>query len=506
MVRNHPCAILDSKSKDIFSQSDFTNFNSGNIDFKLLKVVNQSPTKKNITINCQAFSVDSKLVAFGDQRGNIHILNLEYNKYWCVKTRGISITAIAFVSTRIVVAATSDKAVLSYDIKTSICVAKMFDFTTEPIIIFDSHPSKPLLICNSGSEAVLLNTNDWNKQKSLDIENGSIKFRNSHLCGRFNDCIFFWDEDDFSLSYKIEDLGDGLNLFDVSSNGQLLVYSLGSVLYVYDIERQIIEHNLDIQNLHVCAKIEFIRGSYIACALAEGIITFVDCSKGKIVNKLRGRHPFRNFSISNCGKYLITTSSTSRHAANMFHVEKLLLTRGNTENRVIDSNPSSIQKEQITDSNPIIEPRTNPDMGTNPQTFSQLLESTPEFSLLKRSDLKQFLNKYGQYPNDYRPLIWKTLLKLPENRRIFESLLNKGLHSAWLHFRTKYPLKSDQDSKILKAVLSCLEHWCPGISEIEFIPAMVFPLSKMHKHDLITMFETIVFFIYNYSDWFGFKF
>lgn len=47
-------------------------------------------------------------------------------------------------------------------------------------------------------------------------------------------------------------------------------------------------------------------------------------------------------------------------------------------------------------------------------------------------------------------MIWRFLLRLPENRESYESLLQMGLHSQIRDFRRKFPLKSDSLSRSME--------------------------------------------------------
>ena len=50
----------------------------------------------------------------------------------------------------------------------------------------------------------------------------------------------------------------------------------------------------------------------------------------------------------------------------------------------------------------------------------------------------------------HRALIWRFLLKLPENRESYESMLQMGLHNQMREFRRKFPLKSESLSKSME--------------------------------------------------------
>lgn len=47
-------------------------------------------------------------------------------------------------------------------------------------------------------------------------------------------------------------------------------------------------------------------------------------------------------------------------------------------------------------------------------------------------------------------MIWRFLLRLPENRESYESMLQMGLHAQIRDFRRKFPLKSDSLSRSME--------------------------------------------------------
>ena len=66
------------------------------------------------------------------------------------------------------------------------------------------------------------------------------------------------------------------------------------------------------------------------------------------------------------------------------------------------------------------------------------------------SKLVQILKCYGEYPARYRMFIWKLLLKLPENYESYGSLIEKGVHPAFIDLHKKYPIKSQKCNRLLE--------------------------------------------------------
>ena len=49
---------------------------------------------------------------------------------------------------------------------------------------------------------------------------------------------------------------------------------------------------------------------------------------------------------------------------------------------------------------------------------------------LNRQELRQVLIGYGEFPARYRLLIWRHLLKIPENESSFAALVDRGRHPS----------------------------------------------------------------------------
>lgn len=131
----------------------------------------------------------------------------------------------------------------------------------------------------------------------------------------------------------------------------------------------------------------------------------------------------------------------------------------------------------------------------------------PGFQGLKKrvpqSQIEKMLIQFGEYPEKHRFIIWKTLLQVPENRVLFESLLKKGEHPCVDYVKSKFPIKDKALSEDFLKVVSAIGFWAPVVVEAEFLPAVIFPFVKLSQGDLLGAFEVSVSFIWNWMhDWF----
>ncbi len=123
-----------------------------------------------------------------------------------------------------------------------------------------------------------------------------------------------------------------------------------------------------------------------------------------------------------------------------------------------------------------------------------------QFNITK---LRKMLKQYTEYPEKYRMLTWQFLLELPLRKELYESLLNKGVHPAFRHLHKRFPLQSYRLYNKLVRLLSCLGHWCPIFHEVEYLPALMFPILKATSTDDLMAFEVAVSLLHNWmTTWF----
>ncbi|XP_004373085.1 TBC1 domain family member 31 [Trichechus manatus latirostris] len=122
---------------------------------------------------------------------------------------------------------------------------------------------------------------------------------------------------------------------------------------------------------------------------------------------------------------------------------------------------------------------------------------------LNKKRLQILLKGYGEYPMKYRMFIWRSLLQLPENHTAFSSLVDKGVHVAFLNLQKKYPIKSRRLLRVLQRTLSALAHWSAIFSDTPYLPLLAFPFVKLFQNNQLICFEVIATLIVNWCQhWF----
>lgn len=126
-----------------------------------------------------------------------------------------------------------------------------------------------------------------------------------------------------------------------------------------------------------------------------------------------------------------------------------------------------------------------------------------QLQLLPEQRMLTILNEFGEYPAEYRPIIWRSLLKLPGNANAFTELLKKGTHPCVQCLDEIYPLRDTKTMKYLKKIMSCLAHWSRVFSmpvdwHANFLPTFIFPFVKYLRENSLLAFETIATILLNH--------
>ena len=134
----------------------------------------------------------------------------------------------------------------------------------------------------------------------------------------------------------------------------------------------------------------------------------------------------------------------------------------------------------------------------------QELEQTNP-SDLRLKDLRNLLQKYGEFPDKYRLSIWQTILQLPNNEDSFAKLAGKGIHPAYSTLNEKYPIKSQKLFAQLQRTLSEMSYWSEVFAEAEVLPGIAFPIVALAGGQETVCFELLASLFLNWlQHWFEF--
>ncbi|XP_064562701.1 TBC1 domain family member 31 isoform X8 [Zonotrichia leucophrys gambelii] len=122
---------------------------------------------------------------------------------------------------------------------------------------------------------------------------------------------------------------------------------------------------------------------------------------------------------------------------------------------------------------------------------------------LNKKRLQALLKGFGEYPAKYRMFVWRSLLQLPENHLAFSSLIDRGIHSAFVNIQKEYPIKSGKLLRVLQRTLSALAHWSAIFAETPYMPLLAFPFVKLFQNNQLICFEVVATVVVNFCQhWF----
>ncbi len=122
----------------------------------------------------------------------------------------------------------------------------------------------------------------------------------------------------------------------------------------------------------------------------------------------------------------------------------------------------------------------------------ELATLTPKEKRVNFLKLKSFLAKNDLYPSRYRPLIWRFLLRLPENTVAFSHLVQRGVHPAYEDLYDHYPIPSQKLFQRLQNLCSQATHWAGILGDAPYLPALAFPFTLVYGSDELASLETVM--------------
>ncbi|KAI9356508.1 hypothetical protein DFJ73DRAFT_822843 [Zopfochytrium polystomum] len=474
------------------------------------------------------------VLAAADQRGHVVAFDFLKNKFWLVARTGVSATCMSFSSSRRreLVIGLSDASLHCYNLDSGHLAARLPAYHRSEPSHISVHPrGEPLAISTSRTESILWNTEKWERKRVMlgagppGVQQASFSPTGESVITAFNDgTILFWDSQTFHVRWKISidifaaDLEDHppsqeasrafavprTRHFAVSVDGEYMVYAgLVASIYVWSLVEKRLIHEILIPQFgsRLVSQVEFVGNTtYVAAISTAGEIVFVEAVEARFAGHLSGKHTFRSFSLSPDGRVMSLLLMDAKYSLRVIRLDQILkLSARNQpeEEKVEELSKGDHEVEHQEDSKPPPSKKIQLEMVRAP-SFVDLVESKRDSSILSRRKLTRFLRHYGAYPDDFRQLIWRFLLRLPENRGPYETLLEKGPHACVKDFRKKFPIKSDRLLKSMERVLSAVAHWSPIFESLDYLPAIVFPFVKTFANDMFAGFEVILTVLINW--------
>ena len=125
------------------------------------------------------------------------------------------------------------------------------------------------------------------------------------------------------------------------------------------------------------------------------------------------------------------------------------------------------------------------------------------FLLLDYNVLKDIILSVGSYSQSVRFTVWKYLLSLHGNDKLYKTYFKKGTHKFFENLDNLIPVKDKVLRSRLKSSCSIIAHWSPQIGIAHFLPNVAFPFIKCIKGDEPFLIDVLVsIFTYWCQYWF----
>ncbi|NWI95333.1 TBC31 protein, partial [Pitta sordida] len=483
-----------------------------------------------------AFDSSGDSLLAGDRQGNIYVFDLNGNRFSLVQRTMQACTALAFNLRRKTefLVALADYSVKCFDTETKELVSWMrgHDSSVSSISV---HGSGRYAITTSTDTAQLWNLDTFQRIRKLNIRQSVgiqkvffLPLSNTILSCFKDNSIFAWEFDTLHYKYQLATPVEGsvllYKVFAVTRDGRTFVAGgKSNHLHLWCLEsKQLIRIIQMPEKVRAVRHLEFLPDSFdggsnkvLGVLSQDNIMRFINIETCKLLFDIGS--PEEGIStavISPNGRYIASVMENG--SLNLYSVQALTQ-EGNKP-------PLSMFKvvqdgsKYTSETHQLIKKVTSgrsewPWKSKGSKIQTRLLKLQANTSLenkenelaggLDKKRLQALLKGFGEYPAKYRMFVWRSLLQLPENHLAFNSLIDKGTHSAFVNIQNKYPIKSRKLLRVLQRTLSALAHWSAIFAETPYLPLLAFPFVKLFQNNQLICFEVVATVVVNFCQhWF----
>ncbi|NXY04526.1 TBC31 protein, partial [Pteruthius melanotis] len=481
-----------------------------------------------------AFDSSGDSLLAGDRQGNIYVFDLNGNRFNLVQRTMQACTALAFNLRRKTefLVALADYSVKCFDTGTQELVSWMrgHDSSVSSISV---HDSGKYAITTSTDTAQLWDLDTFQRIRKLNVRQSVgiqkvffLPLSNTILSCFKDNSVFAWEFDTLHCKYQLPTPVEGsvlfYKVFAVTRDGRTLVAGgKSNHLHLWCLEsKQLIRIIQMPEKVRAVRHLEFLPDSFdggsnqvLGVLSQDNTMRFINIETCKLLFDIGS--PEEGIStavISPNGRYIASVMENG--SLNLYSVQALTQ-EGNKPPpsmfKVVQDGP-----KYTSEANKLITKVTS---GGSKGPWkskgrkSRLLKLQANTSLEnKENELPRGLNKkrlqallkgFGEYPAKYRMFVWRSLLQLPENHSAFSSLIDRGIHSAFVNIQKEYPIKSRKLLRVLQRTLSALAHWSAIFAETPFMPLLAFPFVKLFQNNQLICFEVVATVVVNFCQhWF----
>lgn len=461
---------------------------------------------RRIRFSTGIFDDNQEKLACSDNAGNIFILDFSDLKFW--KLTGVGpCSALYFVPNKIdtlAVATTKNNEITFLDIESGKTSLALTGHTATIKHISYSNSKTSNLLTASPVEAILWELRNYTKYFTLNTYLGAqiqqIRFTpaGEYLVACFqNDTIQIWKHESMkSVKQIIPSEMKHLKNIAFTMNGRAMaIAGLTPTLILFSMDTWKALKSIDLSkyNFSGAQQISFIPQMFdgganktLAVLGSDCTLYLLDLESLMIIHSIKSESSgIRRFSVSPTGKYFICILQQGE--VNIYNSSYVM-------DIAQSSRTESINKELPCSSFKSI---------SQEQTSSKAEVEQKMRICMDSARLRRILMQYGEYPDKFRYIIWRSLLNTPRNKTAYAALIDKGIHPAYKDIEKQFTIHSSITLKNLKRLLSCLAHWCPLFGVMKFLPGFVFPFVKVLQKDPLLLFECVATVLINFCQlWF----
>ncbi|XP_019573314.2 TBC1 domain family member 31 isoform X4 [Rhinolophus sinicus] len=483
-----------------------------------------------------AFDSSGDCLIAGDHQGNIYVFDLSGNRFNLVQRTAQACTALAFNLRRKseFLVALADYSIKCFDTVTKELISWMRGHESS-VFSISVHASGRYAITTSSDTAQLWDLDTFQRKRKLNILQSVgiqkvffLPLSNTILSCFKDNSIFAWECDTLFCKYQLPPPPESSSIlykvFAVTRDGRILAAGgKSNHLHLWCLEAKQLFRIIQMPTkVRAIRYLEFLPDSFdagsnqvLGVLSQDGIMRFINVQTCKLLFEIGSLDEGISSSvISPHGRYI--ASIMENGSLNIYSVQALTQEINKPPPplvKVIEDLPKSKLtsgdlKMKVT-SGRVQRPAKSRENQIQTRILKQDL--TGHFEN-KENELSDGLNKkrlqillkgYGEYPTKYRMFIWRSLLQLPENHTAFSSLIDKGIHVAFLNLQKKYPIKSRKLLRVLQRTLSALAHWSAIFSDTPYLPLLAFPFVKLFQNNQLICFEVVATLIINWCQhWF----
>ena len=302
--------------------------------------------------------------------------------------------------------------------------------------------------------------------------------------------LYVWGSDKTRIEYSLDQV-PGIRTFTRVQHyqGNVLFSADNGRLYVLNIENARIEAEFQVGT----STLDFfqVKGEYLYTLFSNGVIR-VHHFKKFLDSQIRARTKKLSLGLEENLVYTYLDKSTDFESYN-FDLQTLDQSQLKSKEDVVFKKLSRTSVSS-----------TSSEATSEAHSFKNLL-SKAGTQKLSTWQLRLTLHHTSEYPEKYRPLIWRFILQLPGNSSAFIGLAGKGTHPCFVNAISSLPKLPKTVFSKVDTVVSALAYWSPLFAELSWLPHLVTPFAMVFKGDDLSCFETVMCIVTHWlQHWFDF--